>query len=69
MLNLPSDQFFIFRDGSPVTGDNAREVLKSCLSRLGLDPMMYGMHSFRVESRKNYINIDLIKYNYSIEEV
>ena len=57
-------QFFVFRDGSPVSPENARSVLKKCLSNLGLDPSMYGMHSFRVGRTS-----DLIKYNYSIEEV
>ena len=56
--------FFVFRDKSPVTPDNARKVLKECLMHLGLDPLMYGMHSLRVGR-----TTDLIKYHYSIEEV
>ena len=58
------EQFFIFRDGTPVSPENARTVLKTCLSNLGLNPTMYGFHSFRVGR-----TTDLIKYNYTIEEV
>ena len=61
---LENEQFFIFRDRSPVLPDNARLVLKTCLKNLGLDPYMYGMHSFRVGR-----TTDLIKYNYSLDEV
>ena len=58
-----NDQFFVFKDGSPVTPEQVRLVLKTCLSELGLDPDMYGFHSFRVGR-----TTDLIKYNYSLEE-
>ena len=54
----------MFKDGSPVTPDNARAVLKDILSKLGLEASMYGMHSFRVGRTS-----DLIKCNCSIEEV
>ena len=60
----PTEHFFIFKDKTPVSGDNARNILKKCLENLGLDPLMYGFHSFRVGR-----TTDLIKYNYSIEEV
>ena len=58
------DQFFVFSDGSPVAANHARQVLKTCLTNLGLSSEFYGMHSFRVGR-----TTDLIKYNYSIEEV
>ena len=58
------DQFFVFRDQSPVTPDQVRIVLRGCLEALGLDPTIYGMHSFRIGR-----TTDLIKANYSIEEV
>ena len=58
------EQFFIFKDGTLVSPNNVRGVLKTCLNNLGLDPTMYGMHSFRVGR-----TTDLIKYNYSFEEV
>ena len=63
-FDSPTEQFFVFRDRSPVSPNNARQILKGCLDNLGLDSTMYGMHSFRVGR-----TTDLIKYNYSIEEV
>ena len=48
----------------PVTVEQARNVLKQCLTNIGLDPYNYGMHSFRVGHTS-----DLIKYNYSLEEL
>ena len=59
-----TEQFFVFSDRSPVGPNHARQLLKTCLINLGLDPFVYGMHSFRVGRTS-----DLIKYNYSIEEV
>ena len=58
------EQFFIFRDSTPVSPLHVRNLLKDCLSSLGLDHTLYGFHSFRVGR-----TTDLIKYNYSIEEV
>ena len=58
------EQFFVFRDKTPVTPENARNVLRTCLTGLGLDASLYGMHSFRVGR-----TTDLIKCNYSFEEV
>ena len=62
--NKEEEQLFVFRDKPPVTPDNARKVLKLCLTGLGLDATLYGMHSFRVGR-----TTDLIKCNYSLEEV
>ena len=64
--NFASDeeQFFIFSDTSPVTPAHARNVLKLMIQRLNLDEKLYGMHSFRIGR-----TTDLIKYNYSIDEV
>ena len=42
------EQYFVFRDHSPVKPAHVRTVLKEALSRLGLDPSLYGMHSFRI---------------------
>ena len=60
----PTEQFFIFKDRTHVSAYNARFTLRQCLSNLGLDASMYGYHNFRVGR-----TTDLIKYNYSIEEV
>ena len=60
-----SEQFFVFKDGTPVSADNARTILKACLKNVGLNSTFYGMHSFRIGR-----TTDLIKTNfYSIEEV
>ena len=58
------EQFFVFKDETPVSAYNARFTLRQCLTNIGLDANMYGFHSFRVGR-----TTDLIKYNYSIEEV
>ena len=59
------EQFFTFRDGTPVKPNHAGCVLRTCLSNLGLEASYYGMHSFRIGQ-----TTDLIKSNfYSIEEV
>ena len=59
-----SEQFFVFSDGSPVSAEQARNVLKLCIRSLGLNEKFYGMHSFRIGR-----TTDLIKYHYSLEEV
>ena len=43
-----SDQFFIFRDGSRVKPAQVRKILKNCIKNLGLNPKLYGTHSFRI---------------------
>ena len=58
------EQFFIFRDRSPVTAYHARTILKTVLNNIGLDSNNYGMHSFRIGR-----TIDLIKFGYSVDEV
>ena len=58
------EPFFVYRDGSPVTADQARSVLCKTLVNLGLNPVFYRIHSFCMGRTS-----DLIKYNYSIEEV
>ena len=56
--------FFISHDKTPVTAEHAKSVLKQALSNLGLNPLNYGIHSFRVGR-----TLDLIKYGYTLEEV
>ena len=60
----PEDQFFIFRDGSPVLPTHVRKVLKLCLNDMNLNSSLYGFHSLRVGR-----TTDLIKFKYAIEEV
>ena len=59
-----SEPFFIFRDRSLVKAFQARNMLKLLITRLGLDCKNYGMQSLRIGRTS-----DLVKYNYSIEEV
>ena len=42
-----SEQFFVFSDGSPVTTNNFRLLLKSVLEHLGLDAHLYSGISLR----------------------
>ena len=60
-----SEPLFIFRDGTPVKPEHARSLLRSCLTRLGLNANLYDMQSFRIGRASDMIN----KFNYSIEAV
>ena len=59
-----TEQFFIFRDGSPVKAEKARAVLKQTLENLGLDSTLYGFHSLRIGR-----TTDLIKFSYDLDTV
>ena len=58
------EQYFVFRDFTPVTANHARNVLKLMFKNIGLDNRLYGMHSFRIGR-----TTDLLKYGYSIEDI
>ena len=58
------DQFFVFGDGSTVYPTHARKTLRSCLKAIGVNEMLYDMHSLRIGRTS-----DLIKFNYPIEVV
>ena len=58
------EQFFIFRDRSPLMPRDARTVLKEAISRLGLDCENYDFHMMRAGRAT-----DLIKFGYSVEQV
>ena len=58
------EQFFVFRDVSPVTAVHCRQMLRCTFKQLNLDHTLYGMHSFRIGR-----TTDLIRFNYSIDEV
>ena len=45
---MDTEQFFVFRDQSPVTATHFRMILKKALVHLGLDESMYNLHSFRI---------------------
>ena len=42
------EQFFVFRDCSPVKPTHVRKILKETLSAIGLESFLYGFHSFRI---------------------
>ena len=48
LIHDTQEQFFIFRDGSPVTATQMRSTLKLALRNLHLDPDLYDTHSFRI---------------------
>ena len=58
------EQFFIFSDGSPVQPVQATLVLRQLLKSLGLQEMLYAMHSFRIGRTS-----ELVNFGYSITDV
>ena len=59
-----TEQFFIFRGGSPVLPMHVRKLLHLMIQRLNLESNLYRIHSFRIGQ-----TTDLIKYGYTIDEV
>ena len=58
------NNFFIFSDGRPVQPSQPRVLLQTLIKQLGLNPALYGMHSFRIGR-----TTDLVKLNYTIDEI
>ena len=60
-----TDQFFVFRDNSPVKAHHVRTVLRDLIKDIGLDPNLFDCHSFRVgrasQLFKLGISIEMIK--------
>ena len=59
-----TEPLFVFRDKSYVTAEQARKLLRKCITNIGLNASVYDMHSLRIGRTS-----DLIKFHYSIEEV
>ena len=59
-----NEQFFIFKDKSPVQPHHIRSLLRELLDRLNLNSTLYDVHSFRSGR-----TVDLAKFNYSIEKI
>ena len=59
-----SEQFFVFRDKSPVQPHHIRTVLRDLLDNIGLDNKLYDVHSFRIGRTS-----DLAKFGYNIETI
>ena len=60
-----SEQFFVFRDRSPVKPTHFRKLLKSILENEGYNDDLYNCHSFRIGRSQDLwelgISLDLIK--------
>ena len=58
------EQFFIFRDGTPVKPCQFRRLLRKAIKNLGLNPKFYDTHSLRIGRAS-----DLLKIGYSIDQI
>ena len=58
------EQFFIFRDHTPVTPEQYRDVLKKCLLQAGFDPEAYSVHRMRGGRA-----LDLLNLGVSVETI
>lgn len=43
-----SSPFFLNESGTPVTNKQFSQILRNCISKIGLDPKSYTSHSFRI---------------------
>ena len=59
-----SEQFFIFKDGSPVKPNHVRTILKKLLILRNLNPKLYGTHGFRSGR-----SVDLLDMGVSVETI
>ena len=59
-----NEQFFIFKDRSPVKPEHIRNILNTCLEKLGLDTSNYGFHSIRIGRAS-----DMENFGYSLLEI
>ena len=59
-----NEQFFIYRDRNPVKPDAVRNVLRTAITRIGLNPTCYNCHSWRIGHCS-----ELIQLGYSIKAV
>ena len=60
----PNEQFFVFRDYSPVTSMHFRSTLHLMLRLMQYDEKLYNCHSFRIGRSS-----DLMKYGVSVETI
>ena len=58
------EQFFVFRDNTPVQPQHARHILSLMLRRLGLNEKLYNFHSYRIGRSS-----DLMKMGVSVETI
>ena len=58
------EQFFIFRDGSPLRSHHLRGIIRTSIHNLGLNCHLYDVHSLRIGRAT-----DLQKLGYSVEHI
>ena len=58
------EPLFVFSDGTPISPDHVRKVLRDLLKRLNLDPLLYDTTSLRSGQA-----VDMYKMGYSISEI
>ena len=51
------EQFFIYRDGSPVTPPQLRSILKQLIKIAKIDPKFYSVHCIRAGRMKNLFDM------------
>ena len=59
-----AEQFFVFRDRSPVTSSMVRGILRRCLSKLKINPALYNFHGIRAGRAT-----DLLRLGVSVETI
>ena len=59
-----NEQFFIFRDGSPVKPYHLQKVLANSFRNLGINHKLYTVHSLRIGRSS-----DLLKQGYSVDQI
>ena len=61
-----SEELLIFRDGTPLSAQQLRTVLRKALKNIGLNEKLYDLHSFRIgratDLFKQGVSIDTIKH-------
>ena len=60
----PQEQFFIYRDKSPLKADTVHAALKKIIKNLNLDPNLFEVHGFRAGRAS-----DLLKAGYPVEQI
>ena len=58
------EQFFVFKDGTPIHHGHVRSTLRSMIKKLGLNPLVYNTHSLRTGR-----SVDMLRCSASIDEI
>ena len=61
---IETENFFVFRDRSPVQPEHVRTTLRTALTNLGLKAELYNTHSFRIGKAT-----EMMSANYKISEI